>query len=244
MLFASQAATAIANARAHQAEQRARAGLEALVETTPVGVVVFDARTGKPASLNGEARRIAEELSTRGQPWEEVLEALTCRFSDGREVTLAEFPMKQVISTAATVRTEEVVLSVPDGRSVALLVNATPIRSADGAVESMVVALQDLAPLQELERFRADFLGMVSHELRAPLTSIKGSAATVLNAPRTLEPAEMRQFFRIIDAQADHMSELVSDLLDAGRIDAGTLSVDPEPADCGLPWWTRPGQRS
>ena len=231
VLFASQAATAIANARAHQAVQRARAGLEALVETAPVGVVVFDARTGKPASLNGEARRIAEQLSTRGQPWEEVMEALTCRFSDGREVTLAEFPMKQVISTAATVRTEEVVLSVPDGRSVALLVNATPIRAADGAVESMVVALQDLAPLQELERLRADFLGMVSHELRAPLTSIKGSAATVLSAPRTLEPAEMRQFFRIIDAQADHMSELVSDLLDAGRIDAGTLSVDPEPAE-------------
>jgi len=231
VLFASQAATAIANARAHQDEQRARAGLEAVVETTPVGVVVFDARTGKPTSLNGEARRIAERLRTPGQSWEEHLEGLTCRFSDGREVALAEVPMKQVVSGARTVRAEEVVLSVPDGRSVALLVNATPVRSADGAVESTVVALQDLAPLQELERLRADFLGMVSHELRAPLTSIKGSATTALGASRALEPTEVRQFFRIIDAQADHMSELVSDLLDAGRIDAGTLSVDPEPAE-------------
>ena len=229
VLFASQAATAIANARAHQDERRARSGLEALVETTPVGVVVFDVRTGKPMLLNGEARRIAEQLSPRGQPWEELLGTLTCRFSNGREVTLAELPMKQ--AAVETVRAEEIVLSGPDGRSVATLVNATPIQSADGSVESVAVALQDLAPLQELERLRADFLGMVSHELRAPLTSIKGSAATVLSASRALEPAEVRQFFRIIDAQADQMSELISDLLDAGRIEAGTLSVDPEAAE-------------
>ena len=231
VLFASQAANAIANARAHRDERRARADLEALVETSPVGVVVFDAGTGRPASLNREARRLVDRLNAPGRPAEELLEALTCRFSDGREIALAELPMKQVISDAATVRAEEVVLSVPDGRSITLLVNATPIHAADGAAESMVVTLQDLASLRELERLQAEFLSMVSHELRAPLTSIKGSTATVLRASRVLDPAEVRQFFRIIDAQADHMDGLIGDLLDAGRIDSGTLSVDPEPAE-------------
>ena len=94
-----------------------------------------------------------------------------------------------------------------------------------------MVTLQDLAPLEELERLRAEFLGMVSHELRAPLTSIKGSAATALNARPELDPAEMREFFRIIDEQADHMRGLIGDLLDVGRIDSGTLSVHPEPAE-------------
>ena len=230
-LFASQAAAAIVNARAYRDEKRARADLEALVETSPVGVVVFDARTGKAVSFNREARRMAEALRTSGNSLEQLLEVLTCRFSDGREVALAEFPMKEVISGAATVRGEEVVLSVPDGRSITLLVNATPIRSADGAAESMVVTVQDLAPLEELDRMRAEFLGMVSHELRAPLAAIKGSAATVLDASRILEAAEMREFFRIINAQADHMGSLVSDLLDAGRLDSGTLSVDPAPAE-------------
>ena len=198
VLFASQAATAIANARTHRAEQRARADLEALVDTSPVGVAVFDARTGNLKSLNREMRRLVESLRTPGHPSEALLKVITCRRADGREIAL---------------------------------LNATPIHSEDGTVESVVVTMQDLGPLQELERLRAEFLGMVSHELRAPLTSIKGASATVLAAARVLDPAEVRQFFRIIDEQANHMDSLISDLLDAGRIEAGTLSVVPEPSE-------------
>ena len=231
VLFASQAATAIANAHTYRKEQRARADLEALVETSPVGVVVFDAGTGHAVSFNREARRIAEVLRTPGRGPEQLLEVISCRRADGREVSLAELPLAQQLGSAETVRAEEMVLSVPDGRSVATLVNATPIHAEDGTVASMVVTLQDLAPLEELERLRAEFLGLVSHELRAPLTSIKGSAASALRASRVVNPAEARQFFRIIEEQADHMDGLVSDLLDVGHIEAGTLSVDAEPSD-------------
>ena len=231
VLFASQAATAIANARAHRDEQRARADLEALVETSPVGVVVFDAGTARPVSFNREARRIVGGLQSPDQPVEQLLDMMTCRRADGRQVALDEFPLTLSLASAETVRAEEIELSVPDGRRVSTLVNATPIASADGAIASVVVTMQDLAPLEELDRLRAEFLGMVSHELRAPLTSIKGSAATVLNASPDLDAAEMREFFRIIDDQADHMRGLIADLLDAGRIDTGTLSVAPEPTD-------------
>ena len=185
VLFASQAATAIANARTHRDEQRARADLEALVDTSPVGVVVFDANSGRPVSFNREARRIVGGLRSGDSAAEQLLEVMTCRRGDGREVRLDELPLADEFRNAETVRAEEIELSVPDGRSVTTLVNATPIRSADGAVESVVVTMQDLAPLEELERLRAEFLGMVSHELRAPLTSIKGSAATALNADRS-----------------------------------------------------------
>ncbi|MCY4598676.1 MAG: ATP-binding protein, partial [Acidobacteria bacterium] len=231
VLFASQAAAAIANARTHRDEQRARADLEALVETSPVGVVVFGGGSRRPVSFNREARRIVERLRLPGRPLEELLDVITCRRGDGREVTLAEFPMAQQLSSAETVRAEEITLSVPDGRSVTTLINATPIRSADGAVESMVVTMQDLAPLEELERQRAEFLGMVSHELRTPLSSIKGSAVAVLGASRAPDPAEMLQFFRVIDEQADQTLGLIADLLDQGRIETGTLSVSLEPAD-------------
>ena len=62
------------------------------------------------------------------------------------------------------------------------------------------------------------------------VSSIKGSAAAALGAARLVAPAETREFFRIIDDQADRMIGLIADLLDAGRIEAGTLSVAPEPS--------------
>ena len=107
---------------------------------------------------------------------------LRCRRADGREIALDDLPLEEQWNDPETVRAEEMVLSVPDGRSVRTLVNATPIRSADGVVESMIVTLQELAPLEELVHLRAEFLSMVSHELRVPLTSIKGSTAPALGA--------------------------------------------------------------
>ncbi len=106
-----------------------------------------------------------------------------------------------------------------------------PIRSDGGEVVSVIVTLQGLEPLQELERLRADFLGMASHELRAPLTAIKGSAVTLLEDSAAFDPAERHEFYRIIAEQANHMRGLIGDLLDAGRIDAGTFSVAPEPSE-------------
>ncbi len=231
MVFAAQAAVAIANARAYRDQRRARADLEALIDTSPVGVAVFDAGTGRPVSFNREAQRIVEGLRASKEAPAHLLEAVQCLFADGRKKALAELPMAEELRSGAPVRAEEIELSIPDGRNVRVLVNATPIRSEDGEIVSVVVTMQDLAPLDELERARTEFLSLVSHELRAPLTSIKGSTATVLAASPELEPAEQREFFRIIDEQADHMRGIISDLLDAGRIDAGTLSVAPAPCD-------------
>ena len=235
VLFAAQAATAIVNARTHRDEQHARADFEALIDTSPIGVVVFDAGTGQPLSSNREADRIVEPLRKPGRPAEELPETLTCRFGDGREVPLAKFALAQAPKNAEPVRAEEIELSVPDGRSVPVLVNVTPVRGrGDGSadtVTSVAVTMQDLEPLKELERLRAGFLAMVSHELRAPLTSIKGSAATVLRATRILDPAEIAQFFRIIDEHANRMDGLIGDLLDAGRIETGSLSVSPQPSE-------------
>ena len=231
VMFASQAALVIANARRHRDELRARSDLETLIDTSPVGVVVFDLSTGNPVSFNREARRILDGLRTPGHPVEQLLEVLTIRRADGSEFSLAEFPLARVLATSETVRAEEIVMAVPDGRRITVLINATSIRSERGEVESVIVTLQDMTPLEELERLRAEFLGMVSHELRAPLASIKGSAATLTGSAETLDPAEMLLFFRIIEEQADQMSALITDLLDMARIETGALPVSAEPAD-------------
>ena len=234
VMFASQAALVIANARRHREEQRARTDLETLINTAPVGVLVFDARTGVAVSVNREARRIVSGLHMPDGSAEQLLDVLTFRRADGREISLGEFPLAKALSEGETVRAEEFVIQIPDGRSVTTLVNATPIRSEEGEVESVVVTLQDMTPLEELERLRAEFLGMVSHELRTPLTSIKGSADTLLEASTELDYAEMAQFHRIIRDQSENMRYLISDLLDVARIETGTLPVSPEPTELAV----------
>ena len=131
-------------------------------------------------------------------------------------------------------RAEEIVIQIPDGRSVTTIINATPIHSEEGQVDSVVVTLQDMTPLEDLERLRAEFLGMVSHELQTPLASIRGSAATLLDDEPDLDPAEMRQFHRIIEREASRMRGLISDLLDVARIETGTLPVAPGPAEVAV----------
>ena len=227
VLFASQVEAAVSNARTHRDELRARADLEAVVETSPVGVVVFDVKTLDLVWVNREARRIVASLLVPDRKLGEVTRELICRRGDGQEVSLDE------IRTAKRLRAEEVELSLPNGRRVRMLISVTPTRSASGETQSVVVAVQDLAPLEELERLRAEFLGTVSHELRAPLAAIKGSAATVLNASRSYDTTELVQFFRIVDEEADRMDELIGDLLDVGRIETGTLPVNAAPTDVG-----------
>ncbi len=233
-MFVPHVAMAITNARRHREEQQAKNDLETLVNTSPVGVVVFDARTGALKYVNREGLRIVDGLRNPEQPPEQLLELLSFRRSDGQEISLEEFPLTQALRAGETIRAEEIVIKVPDGRSVSVIVNATPIWSEKGEVETVVVTLQDMTPVGELERLRADFLAMVCHELRTPLSSVKGSVATLLDPSANMDSAEMRQFHRIIDQQADRMRELIGELLDVALIRTGTLSVDPQPVDLAV----------
>ena len=231
VLFVSQAAMVITNARRYRDEQRARTNLETLIDMSPVGVVVFDGGSGSPIMFNREAVRIIERLGNQDKSPEQLLEILTVKRADGREVLLEGLSMAQVLSSGETVRAEEVILQEPNGRSVTVLVNATPILSGEGEIETFVVTMQDMTPMEELEQRRAEFLAMVSHELRTPLATVRGSVSTLLDESSDLHPTEVRQFHRIIWEQTDRMRALITDLLDVAHIETGTLPVSAEPTD-------------
>ena len=109
--------------------------------------------------------------------------------------------MAQALSAAETIRAEEIVLRVPDGRSVRVLLNGTPIRSEEGRMESFIVTVQDMTPLEEQERLRAEFLAMVSHELRMPAHLGQGFRHDLTGASSPPEATPTcEQFFTVIDA--------------------------------------------
>ena len=178
--------------------------------------------------------RIIDALLAPEEPSENLRETLTIRRADGRELRLAEVSMDQLLRAGERVRAEEMVFSVPDGRSITVLLNGNPILSKDGEVESLIVTMQDMTPLKEVERLRAEFLAMVSHELRTPLATVRGSVSALLDEFSDMHPAEMRQFLKIILEQTDRMRALIADLLDVARIETGTLPVSPQPTDLAV----------
>jgi K+-sensing histidine kinase KdpD len=81
---------------------------------------------------------------------------------------------------------------------------------------------------EQANQIKLKFLAMISHELRTPLTSIKGFATTLLATDVTWEAENQREFIQIIDEEADKLTELINQLLDLSRLQAGKLRIRPE----------------
>ena len=219
-MFAAQVAVTVVNALRYEEERQAKAQVEterrrlaALVGSSPVGVLVVDAKTRTFASVNQEAERILGMSPEPGSTLVRYHEVAIYRRADGKKYEGHERPLARALDNGEVVRAEEILFDLPDGRKVNTLVNATPIYSDDGQIVSAVAVVQDMTPLEEVERLRREFLAMVSHELRTPLTTIKGCTGVVLNSSSPPTDSEMVQYFRMIDEQSDNLRDLVNNLL-------------------------------
>lgn len=105
------------------------------------------------------------------------------------------------------------------------------------AVRAAFVARQReraaVADARLASRMKNDFVSMVSHELRTPLTSIAGFATTLSDSWQDLQPGEVDEFVGLITREAEHLSELVEDILVIPRLEAGRLRMQPEIVDLG-----------
>jgi len=90
--------------------------------------------------------------------------------------------------------------------------------------------LRDMTRERELDEFKTTLLAAVGHELRTPLAAIKGHASTLLQEDVTWSPADQRHFLQTISGEADRLAQLVSNLLDLSRQEAGLLSLNRVPA--------------
>ncbi len=107
---------------------------------------------------------------------------------------------------------------------------AVAVRTAWLARQRELAAVADA---QLASRMKNDFVSMVSHELRTPLTSIAGFASTLSDAWQDLDPSEVDEFVNLITREAEHLSELVEDILVIPRLEAGRLKMRPEIVDLG-----------
>ena len=232
-IIAAQAASVISNSRRYEAEHRAKADLETLMEICPVAVSVFDVRLGAISYMNQEARRLLGGLADSNVDLGSIFQSLKFTRPDGTELSFADLPGTRALQRGETTIAEEIVAHLPDGTKLVILVNCAPIFSESGEIVSVLTVMQDMTPLEEQEVRRAEFLGKVSEELRTPLTTIKGSAIALRNIVGAMQSTEPIQLLRIIDQQAELMRSQINSLIELTQIETGTLSIATEPAEVG-----------
>jgi two-component system NtrC family sensor kinase len=203
--MADYAAIAIDNAQLYQTSEAERGKLETVLTQTESGVIVLDPEN-RVVLINRAARQIYHvDGDVMGRSLAEVVE-------DPRLLALARLGGDDP-------RREE--LEIPDGR----IFNA---QRTHITYVGQAIVMHDITHLKDLDRIKSEFVTTVSHDLRSPLTAILGYVELIERAGTVND--QQREFIRRVRLSVDHMTRLVADLLDLGRIEAGldtTLEVTP-----------------
>ncbi|WP_432038624.1 sensor histidine kinase [Streptomyces cucumeris] len=191
----------------------------------PDGLVVAD-ETGRVTCFNAAAARITatRPADAVGAPLER---ALPLEDLDGRRWWTLTDPYGGL---ATRVGQPERNLLLPGGREV--LVSARYVRDhPTGPVRRLVVSLRGTEARRRTERSHAELIATVAHELRSPLTSVKGFTATLLAKWERFTDDQKRLMLETVDADANRVTRLIAELLDISRIDSGRLEVRRQPVD-------------
>lgn len=215
------------------AEERA-ALLEAILESMAEAVVVVVDRDGRVSMANQAARR-AMGHDPRGRTLAEMRTLYDLRTPEGDPLPPEAWPLSRALA-GETFQQQEVLARRADRQDVILSVSGAPARDPSGRILAGVIVFHDVTERRAVERLKDELIGLVSHELRSPTTTIRGG----LNLIRRYGPPldhPLRDVLRDVETEANRLDRLIRDLLDLARTEAGLIPA-AEPVQ-PLPLLTR-----
>jgi two-component system phosphate regulon sensor histidine kinase PhoR len=186
---------------------------EAILSSMVEGVVAVD--SGETVlSLNRTAAKLLDVSNefASGQPVAMVM----------RNTQLQEF-VKRSLASSETVE-QDIVFHHGESEQIVHLIG-TSLRDFKQAPIGAVIVLNDVTRLKRLESMRRDFVANVSHELKTPITSIKGFVETLLNGAMD-KPEDCKRFLEIVASQADRLNAIIDDLLSLSQLEQDAEKVD------------------
>jgi signal transduction histidine kinase len=201
---------------------------QTLVDALPDGVVVADAQ-GRVVLVSALAARMlgADPTSSVGASLADVL---ALQDTEGRDWCAANLPYGG-LATRTGIPEQSWLL--PNGTEV--LTTARVTRDGRGGpVTQVAVVIRSGRGRAQLDRERSDLVATVAHELRSPLTGVKGFVQAMLNRWDKLTDEQKKLMLTTVHSDSDRLSRLIAELLDVARIDTGRLSLHTRPCDADL----------
>jgi PAS domain S-box-containing protein len=211
--LAANAAVAYAKAELYQQVELERERSVAILANVADGIVAVD-RDERIVLWNAAAERIT------GVPSDEAL---------GR--TVPDVLQRELRSEGASVAGDRLVPIRRADTEVWLSLTEAVMRDPVGETAGRIFAFRDISAERVVEQMRSDFVSTVSHELRAPLTSIYGFAATLLREDVHFDEEERKTFLTYIESEAQRLTTIVDKLLSVARLDAGDMQLEIAPVD-------------
>ncbi|MEP7198533.1 MAG: ATP-binding protein [Chloroflexota bacterium] len=219
--FADQAAIAVRNARLYQSAVQEKRRLDALIDNSADGVMILD-HAGRIEIFN----RALSELT--GCPQEVAIgrhctDVMALYNEQGVNRCLSVCPLLDP-SNRAKGSIEGYILH-PDGRRVVVGITFVPLYDEAGRRVNVVANVRDVTRAREAEELKSTLLSVISHELKTPVALIKGYAGTLRREDANWDKETLNQSLAIIEEESDRLNNLINNLLDASRIQAGGLQL-------------------
>ena len=226
--FAAQAAIAVSNARLYTQVADQSRHLDRVVESSADGIFILD-----PGYRFTRFNRACSKLTGFGP--EDVVgkdHSEIIRWSSREPGSTLEDAGADgwPLSPSAELYVEGDLLRASDGH-ISVGITYAPTFSDDGRLLSIVANVRDITRFREAEELKSTFISIISHELRTPVALIKGYSGTLRRDDANWDPEVVRDSLTVIEEEADRLADLIDDLLDASRLQAGALSLNEADVD-------------
>src|ERR1043165_1263032 len=228
--FADQAAIAVFNARLYGQVSYEKQRLDALLDSAADGILILRAdHTVERSNLAFEKLYGKPRNEIVGKQHEEVI-----RWSaepQGRTLGEAESDGWPLTPNATLYVEGDLERPLPPPLPVGI--TYAPLLSEDGKLRNIIASVRDITHFRTADEMKSTFISIVSHELRTPVTLIKGYASTLRRDDAKWDKHTISDSLAVIEEEADRLSKMIDDLLDASRLQAGGLSLNR--GDVALP---------
>jgi signal transduction histidine kinase len=222
--LADATAQAYERARLYAAERRWWGILEAVIRQLPVGVAVAEAPSGRLVLVNDRLRS-AWGVANADDPSAQGATAPRPRMAgyhlDGRRYRDGEWPLDRSLRLGEIVTDERIEVTLADGSRGVMSVSSGPVLDEHGGIVLGAAVVADVTERVRTERLRDAFIGVLSHELRTPITAIYGGSKVLLRRARPVSAATRRELLEDMAAEAERMHRLVENLLVLARTERG-----------------------